>query len=250
MPASATFKSPVFRRNMLFEQVGEEVTRRIRDGLWKVGDMLPSDAELAADFQVSQGTVRRALKELTDKGILVRLQGRGTFVASYKDRAGDVQNRYVRLVPDAGESSLPTKTEQPVFEETVPSYEIAQILNLPLGEPVIHILRFHYAETGPVSVDEFYLRRDVFTRLTAQNMLHHDEPLLYAFFQNVCGVTIVRCEETAKAAMLAPAFCEKFGMSQSIPIIEGRRISYTYDDVPVEYRIQRSITEHYHLKLS
>ena len=60
------------RRETLFERVASEVERLILTGQWKVGELLPNEVELAARFQVSQGTVRRALRILVDKGILIR----------------------------------------------------------------------------------------------------------------------------------------------------------------------------------
>ncbi len=244
------FNFPFIRRATLFEQVSDEVTRKISDGEWKVGEMLPNENELAQLFQVSPGTIRRALKLLTDKGVLIRRQGRGTFVPRYEDNNHIILERYVRLFPDNDGSLIPIRAEQATFEEIVPPFVIAKALRLPAGEPVIHVLSFHFMETGPVTIDEFFLRKDVFERLTAKNMHCHKEKLLYAFYQNVCGVTIARCEETAKAELLDPELCRRLNLPSPLPVIETRRISYTCDDLPVEYRIQRCITKHYHFKLA
>ena len=113
------------RRETLFERVAAEVEKQIEDKRWRVGDFLPNEVELAALFGVSQGTVRRALKILVDKGILIRQQGRGTFVADYATTAGAVANRYVRLLPDTNEPDLPT-------ESRVESFEVVRAATLPL----------------------------------------------------------------------------------------------------------------------
>lgn len=72
--------------------------------------------------------------------------------------------------------------------------------------------------------------------------------MLYAFYQHTCGVTITHCEETAKAELLDPILCKTYNLPDPLPVIESRRIAFTYKDQPVEYRIQRSITLHYHYR--
>lgn len=64
-------------RQTLTDKVGKEILNRITSGKWPAGFTLPSEIELAALFDVSQGTVRRALKDLVDCGLLIRQQGKG-----------------------------------------------------------------------------------------------------------------------------------------------------------------------------
>lgn len=241
------------RRETLFERVASEVERLILTGQWKVGELLPNEVELAARFQVSQGTVRRALRILVDKGILIRQQGRGTFVSDYRLATSAVAGRYVRLIPDNGEPELPTVTKVHVFE-VLEAANIPLVAAVALGlrgkEKVVHVTRAHLVVSDgvekPVSFDEHFLSTSVFSRLTYENMSHHRDRVLYTFYQNVCGVTIAAYEEAVKAALLEDDWCRLYGIEPPEPILIGRRTAYTLGSRPVEYRIQRYMTSQYH----
>ena len=72
-------------RLTLFEQVSQSLSRLISEKKWRPGEMLPNETELAQMFNVSPGTMRRALKLLVDKGVLIRHQGKGPFVAEFSN---------------------------------------------------------------------------------------------------------------------------------------------------------------------
>src|SRR6266481_9143982 len=101
MKKSAT--TPSFRP--LYEQIKILLTQSLVAGEWKPGEAIPSEIELAARFRVSQGTVRKAIDELASEHILVRRQGKGTFVASHSEPS--YQYRFLRVTPDSGEKLHP-----------------------------------------------------------------------------------------------------------------------------------------------
>lgn len=244
------------KRDALFERLAGEVERLIESGRWKVGEFLPSEIQLAEDFHVAQGTVRRALKILVDKGILVRQAGRGTFVADYRHAEQQVADRYVRLVPDADEPSLPTCTRVDVFEiQTAGQYtpSVAHHLELSSGDPVIHVERTHVIQENGreevVTFDEHYLNAAVFRRLTRENMTRHYDRVLYAFYQNELGVTIVSYDEEIKAALLDADKCRRCGLEAPQPVLMCTRVAFALGQLPVEYRIQRSLTNRYHISV-
>ena len=90
--------SPTF--SPLYKQIKELLLDGLRGGEWRPGDAIPSEIELAARYHVSQGTVRKAIDELAADNLLVRRQGKGTFVASHGEP--QVRFRFLRLAPDAG----------------------------------------------------------------------------------------------------------------------------------------------------
>src|SRR5436190_18434591 len=95
--------SPAF--SPLYQQIKGLITRSLQAGEWKPGEAIPSEIELAARFRVSQGTVRKAIDELAGEHILVRRQGKGTYVASHNEPS--YQYRFLRVAPDAGEKPTP-----------------------------------------------------------------------------------------------------------------------------------------------
>lgn len=245
-------KAPGFalpRRETLFEQTARHLSQRIESGDWKVGEMIPNEIELARNLGVSQGTVRRALRQLTDRGILVRRQGIGTFVAEFRSNTQIVYDRYVRLRPDDRGQKLPTHTELVTFERTRPTPAAAEALALAPAAEILHIFRTHFAGSDVVTFDESWLSDPRFDALTPENVAHHEERTFYAFLQAAAGVTITRCRDQIKAEILDAALCERYGLPFPTPVLISRRVAMTYGDRPVEYRIQRSLTRKYHAEL-
>src|SRR6185437_2452160 len=89
----------------LYAKVRDAFVQRLVDGSWQPGQALPSEIELAQEIGVSQGTVRKALDALASENLLVRQQGRGTFVALHDETR--VPFRFFRIVPDGGQRSFP-----------------------------------------------------------------------------------------------------------------------------------------------
>ncbi len=235
------------KQKTLFEQVSHAIGQLICDGRWRPGELLPNEIELAAEFGVSQGTMRRALKMLVDMGVLTRHQGRGTFVADFSGNEQKVYERYIRLLPDTPEEeSGPSSTVLVTFEHIGADSLIAKKLSVAPQTPVIHAVRLLNTRRGTVTYDELWALESVFTRVTAENLLKHKERMLYAFYQKQCGVTITRCEEDLKAVLVSDEVCARCQFTPPMPAIEISRLSYTYDDRPVEYHRQYAITTHHH----
>ena len=87
----------------LYQQIKGLILQSLQAGEWKPGEAIPSEMELAARFRVSQGTVRKAIDELAADNLVVRRQGKGTFVATHAEQ--HVQYRFLRLLPDTGDAS-------------------------------------------------------------------------------------------------------------------------------------------------
>src|SRR5215831_20987563 len=93
VPEAAT---PAF--SPLYQQIKGLILQSLQAGEWKPGEPIPSEIDLAARFRVSQGTVRKAIDELAAENLVVRRQGKGTFVATHAEQ--HVRYRFLKLVPD------------------------------------------------------------------------------------------------------------------------------------------------------
>src|SRR5215212_10884032 len=89
----------------LYRQVRDVLVKRIADGVWQAGQALPSEPDIAADLGVSSGTVRKALDEMTAENLVVRRQGRGTFVARHDEAR--ILFQFFKLARDDGERRFP-----------------------------------------------------------------------------------------------------------------------------------------------
>ena len=238
-------------RLTLFEQVSQSLSRLISEKKWRPGEMLPNETELAQMFNISPGTMRRALKLLVDKGVLIRHQGKGTFVAEFSNNQQLVYKRYIKLQPDNPEvdEAVPTKSDLLFFERVSPSLEIQQLLNLQPSDQVVHAGRTLSASSGIVTFDELWGVGKDFEKLTKENLAHHREKLLYAFYQSELGISITRSEERIKAVLLPLDLCNVFKLSYPQPVIEIRRVAFTFEDRPVEFHRQLSFTSRYHYRI-
>ncbi len=248
-PIEAPF--PNLKRETLFEQVGRQLTELIRKGQWKPGDMLPNEIDLAHQFSVSQGTMRRALNILVESGVLIRRQGRGTFVAEFHQHEDMVYRRYIRLEPDDPKTTEPSPSEmiQVAFEKVVAPKRIAKALELPPDTPLIHAVRCLKANGEFVTYDELWLNPVDFEALTAESLIDHPEKMLYAFYQRACGVTITNKQVTAKAVLMPDILCRQFGLRTPLPVVEVRSLAFATGNRPVEYRLQLSVTDRYHYRM-
>ncbi len=222
--------SPTFRP--LYKQIKELLLDGLRGGEWRPGDAIPSEIELAARYRVSQGTVRKAIDELAADNLLVRRQGKGTFVASHGEP--QVRFRFLRLAPDAGG---PVAAERKLldFRRARASAEIARLLELRTGDSMIVLTRLLLFSGDPVVLEEVWLPAGLFRGLTAAAITEH-KGALYNLFETQYGTRMVRAEEKLKARSADAETAKLLAVEPGHALLEVERLSYTYGDRPVEWR--------------
>lgn len=221
------------RFSPLYRQIKALLTRSLQGGEWRPGDPIPSEAELAARYGVSQGTVRRAVEELAGENVLVRRQGRGTFVATHHEPRA--QFRFLRLRPDRG--AEPGQMSSRILEcrrQRAP-VEIARALQLRTGEGVIVIRRVLSFDRVPVVLDEIWLPGSTFRGLTAERLRAYEGPL-YGLFETEFGTRMIRASERLRAVTADAAAADALEVAAGSPLLLVERVSYTYEDRPVEVR--------------
>jgi GntR family transcriptional regulator len=150
--AAAPATSPTF--SPLYQQIKGLITQSLETGEWKPGEIIPSEVELAARYKVSQGTVRKAIDELAADNLLVRRQGKGTFVATHnEDRA---QFRFLRLLADDG-AEHPHVSRLLECRRLRASADIARQLDLKPADPVVLIKRLLQFDGEVTVLDEIWL---------------------------------------------------------------------------------------------
>ena len=220
----------------LYQQIKNLILRSLEEGEWKPGDVIPSEQELATRFKVSQGTVRKAIDELAAENLVVRRQGKGTYVATHAER--HIQYRFLRLQPDAGEEN-PAQRAIIECKRQRATAEIARLLGIRSADPVILVRRV------------LSLQGSQFKGLSLE-ALSSDRGPMYAFFEREYGVRMVRADEKIKAIAATPETAELLAAPVGHPLLSVERIAYTYNDVPMELRrgLYRTDTHHYKNELS
>ena len=236
-PDSPTF-SPLYR------QIKNLMLNALESGEWRPGQAIPSEQELALRFSVSQGTVRKAIDEMAADNLLVRKQGKGTYVASHNDPRALF--RFLRLVPIDGDLAHPQSVPLDCWKAKAGN-EAARMLGIDLGAPVTILRRLLRFSGKPVVVDEIYLPGEIFQGLTME-VLQGAHGSLYSLFESRFGVRMIRAEERIRAVAADRMTSETLGVAEGVPLLSVERVTYTYGDRPVEWRRGLySTAEHYYL---
>jgi GntR family transcriptional regulator len=240
--------SPSF--SPLYRQIADLLTRSLQAGEWKPGEAIPSELELAARFKVSQGTVRKAIDDLSGANLLVRRQGKGTFVATHAEEK--TQFRFLRLTPDERPAKDLGSRERPSrrflgCKRQRASAEVARALGLKSGEPVLHVQRVLSFRGEPVVLDDLWLPTPLFKGLTAAKLSAYEGPL-YGLFEAEYGVRMIRAEEQIRAVAADAEEAVLLQLPVGAPLLSVWRVTYTYDDQPVEVRLGRYDTSKHHYR--
>ena len=235
-------ESPTY--SPLYRQIKALILQALESGEWRPGQAIPSEQELAARFSVSQGTVRKAIDEMAADNLLVRKQGKGTYVASHNDPRALF--RFLRLVPVDGELSSPQSIPLDCWRAKA-GQEASRMLAIEPGAPIIIVRRLLKFASKPVVIDEIYLPGEVFQGLTAETLQGWNGSL-YSLFESRFGVRMIRAQERIRAVAADRGASEALKLPEGTPLLSVERVTYTYGDKPVEWRRGLySTAEHFYL---
>lgn len=232
----------------LYRQIKQLIVASLEHGEWRPGQLIPSEMELAARFQVSQGTVRKAVDELAAENLLVRRQGKGTFVATHHEPRA--QYRFLRLQSDSG-ADVPAASRFLECRRQRATAEVAGLLELKAGDPVVFVRRLLSFDGVPTVLDDIWLPGQTFKGLTAERLAEYHGPL-YGLFETEFGTRMIRADERIRAVAAEEAAARLLDVEAGSPLLLVERVSYTYGDRPVEIRRGLCVTRshHYHNTLT
>lgn len=234
------YSPPAFRP--LYEQIKVLLTQSLIAGEWHPGDAIPSEHELAARFKVSQGTVRKAIDELAAENILIRRQGKGTFVATHNEEG--IKLRFLRLTSVDGKKEL-LENQMVEFGKGKAQGEIAKMLRLKGGTSVTEVKRLLTFSGRPVILDHIIIPTNTFKGITATK-IQEKNGSMYSMYETEFKIRMVRAEERLKAIAADAGTAKLLGVKQGTPLLRIERVSYTYGDVPMEWRLGLCITDDHH----
>lgn len=234
--------NPPLSFSPLYKQVVGQLMRSLEAGEWKPGVALPSETELAQRFGVSQGTVRKAIDELVGENLLVRRQGKGTFVATHSDP--DAFSRFLCLAPDEGKMKRVTNVPLACWRAKAGA-DVARHLSIEPGALVIIVRRLLRFGDDPAVFDEIYLPGEQFADLTME-VLTSAESSLYSLFEDRFGVRAIRANERVRAVTADKVSAETLHVPEGSPLLLAERLTFTYGDRPMEWRRGFYATRNYH----
>jgi GntR family transcriptional regulator len=229
----------------LYKEVKRLLTETISTGEWKPGTAIPAEWKLAERFKVAIGTVRKAVDELVSENILIRQQGRGTFVAAH-NRARLMFHFFHIVRSDSGKETAKETPEVVMlsFSNGVASDEEATHLNIKAGAKVFRIRNVLRLAGEPIIFDSIVIPQALFPKLTAAKF--RDRPnTIYHLYQTTYGITVVRSAERLRACLADVESADVLSLKVRAPLLEIRRVAMTFNDVPVEFRRSLVNTDHY-----
>lgn len=218
---------PVPLYHQLFLCLREAIFR----GDFAPDSLLPSEADLEKQFEVSRITVRRAIDELSDRGLVRREKGRGTRVLQGKVPFSGIVDSVERMVDNYLMMGLQTEAQLLEFEYVPAPQDVAAALGLKQGDTVQHAVRVRKLSGTPFSHLKSYVPEAVGRRYEREDL--SSLPLLMLLERT--GISVTRANQVISAVTATPELGRALRVSPGSPLLRVERVIYAQNDRPVEY---------------
>ena len=233
----------------LYHQVEQVIRHRIATRQYDIGLQIPSEHELGRELKVSRVTIREALRELVREKLLVKVQGKGTFVAPELPKvlqpikySGFLEDLYQRV------EQLEVVTVE--MTRVPPTDYVRTVLQLPANaKEVVQIKRCRHVDGDPFSFTINYLPVEIGTRVDPAVL--RTVPLNTVFERDL-KIPVLRAEETVEAAPANPEVATQLAIPVLYPIMHVTRVMFTERDRAFEVveTFYRADKYHYSVNLS
>lgn len=225
----------------LYAQVKTLMTQRIGSGKWKPGEMIPNEFQLAAEFKVSQGTVRKALIALETEKLIVRRQGRGTYVARHT--GAQTLFQFFRIVDTQHQRMTPVS--RAISQKQIKaSKDFAQMLAIAPGELLHLITRVRYFAEEPAIFERVYVPVALMPGLVISLSVDMVDEM-YVTYQEDYRITIAQASETLRAVAAGRDEMKNLEVAQNFALLEITRIARDVNGKIIELRISTCKTDRY-----
>jgi GntR family transcriptional regulator len=227
----------------LASRVREEVRDRIRDGRFSDGVQLPPEVELATSLGVSRTTVREALLQLEQEGLLIRRHGHGTFVRSAARLRGSLNANLSATEVIRGHGMEPGTSHAQVEEAAVDA-EVAAILGLAAGDPVLRLERVRTADGRPVifTIDLIPAKLFHATGVEADALL--DPGLsLYRLYADRLGRSITDGQASIRLTRADALVADRLGIPAGSPILRLEQVDATAEGEAVLFSVESYVAD-------
>ncbi len=225
----------------LYIQIKEFIITKISNKQWLPSEIIPSEMQLARELDVSQGTVRKAITELVDNNVLIRKQGKGTFVANH-----DIQRalfHFFHITDNDGTKVIPQSKTLSCRRKKASNNEASK-LQLKKGTTVICIERIRMFDGIPTMLESITLPAKMFATLDGDCELPN---MLYELYESKYGITVHSANERLRAIPASKREASLLKLPPQTPLIEIERLALTLNKKPIELRISHCYTrKHYY----
>jgi GntR family histidine utilization transcriptional repressor len=200
--------------------IKQHICQKIESGQWPQHYKVPSENELTLQFDVSRMTARRALQELTEQGTLVRAQGSGTFVATFKSQSSILEIR--NISDEISERGHKHHAEQLILESVAVTEEIAILLNLKNNEQVFFSQVLHFENDEPIQLEQRYVNEKLVPEYLLQNFAKITP---HEYLSAVAPLTEATHE--IEAVLATKNICQLLNISEQNPCLQVKRRTWS-----------------------
>ena len=217
-----------------YQEVKQHITSALVSGKYNIAKPLPAEKYLANELRVSIGTLRKAVDELVAEGIVVRKQGKGTYVAEH-DAKRSLYYFFHVVEHDSDHKDYP-RVELVSFATATANREEAMKLDLKLGAPVIRICNRLFVDDACVMIDQITLSKSRFPKLTKTSFANR-EGTIYKLYQAHYGQSVVRTSERLRAGIVSKEKADWLGLKVGAAVLVIRRVALGIQNEPIELRV-------------
>ena len=223
----------------LYEQIKSLIIKQMVDRRWQAGERLPNEFQLGEEFGVSQGTVRKALDAMARDGLLVRQQGKGTYVAEHDPQQSLF--KFFHLVSEGRQRELPESQVLQVSSAKATAEQRQQLWFEPDCERVFCIYRLRYLSDTPIIAETITVPAWLIRSKAEARALPNT---VYWYYQRTRGVTVQRVSEKLRAVAASEQEAELLGVVPATPLLEIDRLAFDLRQRAIEHRVSRCRTDH------
>lgn len=217
-----------------YKEIAEDIRKGIIDGKYNPNEQLPLEKEMCQHYNVSRITIKKAVDELVEEGLVIKRRGAGTFVKAFDN--SDVEGFSTsKQFCGFSESNKDKKVESKIikFEVIHPTEEIAIKLKMTCDDFVYYIIRVRYADGEPRVIEYTYMPIGVIPGIK-NDVLYNS---IYGYIENELKLKIKSAHRTIRAILPSELEMENLSIDMSTPILEVEQIGFLDNGQPFEYAI-------------
>jgi GntR family transcriptional regulator len=214
----------------MYYQIMNLLREKIAEGEYPVDSTLPPERELVETYKVSRMTVRQAISELVNEGILVRRKGIGTFVAPPKIE--QALSGLTSFTEDMAQRGMKAGSRVLSFKETMPDATLRKTLGLNADEPIFECVRLRLADDEPMALETTALLAAICPDLTREDL---ENQSLYKVLEERCGVRLEYATQSLEPILASPHEAALLHVQPGVPLLVMHRVTYDQDGRAFEH---------------
>ena len=213
-----------------YYQLYQILLRQIQEGEWNPDEMLPSEAALVDQYNLSRSTVRQAMDMLVNDGLIYRQRGKGTFVA--KPTINQNMNRIVSFWEDMQHRGFEPSTKILSSEVIQASPDTAEILDIKSGDELASLVRLRLADGEPMSIEHTLLVHQYCSGVMQDDYANNS---LRQMLEHKYNIRLTYARQKVRAVPASKTLADDLMVEQNSPLLYIERVSYSDQDIPIEF---------------